>query len=280
MHINYLASVRKDYLGKIGLILLFFVLTIALIGPFLPLYAPLETSQNILEAPSSKHWLGTNDVGQDILSRLIYGSRTSLLVCVSTGVLTVFLATILGCTAAMAGGIVDRIIMRIVDIFLTLPNIILIILISSYIRPSLVSLILILSFLNWPGSTRIIRTQTLNLQNKVHVLAAQTFGASKVYILFRHIIPDLLPILSATFIHQAKRAVFMESGLAFLGIVDSNLISWGAMLNNALRFSYLNIWYWLLPPGICLSLTILGFSYVGVALEKVMDPRLKGGNHA
>lgn len=277
MHISYVKEIKENRIGRIGVILVFIILIIALIAPLISSYSPLASSNNTLETPSFDHLLGTNDIGQDIWTRVIYGARNSLLIASSVGLLTVFLSVVIGASAALIGGIYERFILRLIDILLIIPSIIIIILIASFIRPNLIILIILLSILCWQGSARIFWAETLILKQKSHILAAKTFGASNFYILFKHIVPDLWPIMVSSFINHARRAVFMEAGLAFLGIADPLMVSWGTILNRALNFSYLNVWYWLIPPGLFLSLTVIGFSFWGHALEEILNPRLREG---
>jgi len=274
MHINYLQGIKKNVLGLSGLCLLVALSLVALLAPLLTLHSPDAPSTFILAAPSAEHWLGTNDIGQDIFSRLIYGARTSLIVAIFTGLLTTMLSTLIGGSAALIGGSYQRFVLRTIDVFLTLPHIIVIMLVASFVRPGTGMLIIVLAVFSWPGSARIIRSQVLSLKQRPHIWAARTFGAGKSYLLIKHIIPDLLPIMVSVFVQHSRRAVFMEAGLAFLGITDPTIVSWGTMLNKALEFSYLGLWNWLLPPGIALSLTVIAFAFVGYTLEQIMNPRL------
>ena len=166
--------------------------------------------------------------------------------------------------------------MRIVDAMISLPTIIVMILVAAYLRPSLPLLILLLSVFSWPGGARIIRSQVLALKERMHINAARTFGAGKKHIIFTHIIPDLSPIISALMMQDARRAVFMEAGLAFLGVSDPMVISWGKMMNQALAFTYLDVWqWWLVPTGLALSATLVAISFLSFSMEIAIDPRMK-----
>lgn len=279
MHINYLTRIKKNYIGISGLVLLTIIVCIAVCAPLLPLHSPWEPSVHTMQDPSRTYWLGTNEIGQDILSRLIYGARTTLTLAFLTGFFTTLLSVSIGASSALFGGLYDRIMMRIADIFLALPSIIMIILVASYLRPGIWLLAVFLSMLSWQGGARAIRAQALSLKNGVHIYAATTFGAGKTYILFKHIIPDLVPLMIVEFIQAARRTVFMEASLAFLGLLDITLISWGTMLHRALNFSYLNAWNWLLPPGIALSLTILALTFIGYGLEDILNHRQQEKKH-
>ena len=276
MHISIREEVKQHNSAKFGIAILLLMLTIALFAPLLAPYPPNMQTPFAFEPPSFSHWLGTNHVGQDILSQLLYGARTSLLVGFSAALLATILSATIGTSTALIGGLYDRITMRIVDAFIIIPVIVIIILVAAYVKPSLWVLILLLSLLGWQGGARIIRAQALSLKELGHISAAQSFGASNVYLTFRHILPDLGPILLVEFIYGIRRAIFMEAGLAFLGIADPTTISWGMMMREALDFCYLDVWqWWLLPPGIALSLTILSVTFIGHTLEGALDPRLE-----
>jgi peptide/nickel transport system permease protein len=281
MHINYWKELKKSTFGKIGLALLTLVVIIAVLSPLLARYDPGEPSHAALKPPSNEHWLGTNDVGQDIWSQLLYGSKNSLLVAFGVGIFTTLLSTFIGASAALIGGLYERAIMRIVDALIVIPAFIVIIIVAAYILPNVWTLILLISVLTWQGGARLVRAQTLSVKERMHVYAARMFGANMWYLSTRHIIPDLSPILFAVFIQSATRGIFMEAGLAFLGIADISTVSWGLMMHHALRFYYLDVWmWWLLPTGLALSVTIMAFVFIGHALETAMDPRLKEGSNA
>jgi peptide/nickel transport system permease protein len=277
MHIDLKKEIKESGPGRTGLIILLLMIAVALAAPILAPYDPYQQSTASLLSPSWSHWLGTNHVGQDIWSRLVFGARTSMLVGFGVGILSTLLGTIFGVSAALIGGLYQRVVMRIVDAFIVIPMVIIIILISAYIRPGILTLILLLSLLSWQGGARIMRAQALSLKERGHVAAARSFGAHHFYIAWRHIVPDLGPILLVEFIYGVRRAVFIEAGLAFLGISDPTVVSWGMMMRDALSFSYLNVWqWWLVPTGIALSLIIIGLTFVGHAAEPVIEPRLRG----
>jgi peptide/nickel transport system permease protein len=278
MHISLKRELKQSNIGKTGIIILLLVIVLALLAPLLSRYDPTQQSTASLLSPSGAHWLGTNQVGQDIWSQLLYGARTSLMVGFGVGILSLILSVIFGISSALIGGLYDKIIMRIVDAFIIIPMIVLVILVAAYIKPSLPVLILLLSVLSWQGGARVIRAQALSLKESGHIYASRTFGASRVYLAYRHIIPDMGPILLVEFIYGVRRAVFLEAGLAFLGIGDPMVVSWGSMMRDAMKFSYLDVWqWWLIPPGVTLSLTIIGLTFISHAAESVLDPRLRGG---
>jgi peptide/nickel transport system permease protein len=267
--------------ARIGFVILFLMLAAALLAPLIASSDPHQQSTAALLAPSTSHWLGTNHVGQDIWSQLVFGARTSLLVGFGVGVLATLLGTIFGVSAALIGGVYERIVMRLVDALIVIPMVIVIILVAAYVKPSILMLIVLLALLSWQGGARIIWAQTLSLKERGYVSAARSFGGGNSYIALRHIVPALGPILLVDFIYGIRRAVFLEAGLAFLGIGDPTKVSWGMMMRDALSFSYLPVWqWWLLPTGIALSLTIVGLTFIGHAVEPIIDPRLRGAEVA
>ena len=275
MHIRYDIELARSRFGRLGLLLFSAIVITALLAPVITQYSPSSYTGDIFHPPCAKYWLGTNEVGQDIWSQLVYGARTSLLIAGGAACLAVALSLLAGGLAALSGGLLDRVIMRTVDIWLVLPPIIITILFAAYLHPHIFLLITLLAAFMWPGGARVVRSQTLTLKTKASYAAATTFGASKQYLLRKHVLPDLGPILTVLCIQYARRAVFMEAGLSFLGMSDPGLISWGKMMRQALAFTYLDVWqWWLLPAGLAVSLTITSLAFTGLALETALDPRL------
>jgi ABC-type dipeptide/oligopeptide/nickel transport system permease subunit len=263
----------------IGAIILLFYLFVALFAPQLAPYDPTSLDAKPLLKPSAEHLLGTNDIGQDILSELIYGTRASLLVASVTSLLVLGLATAVGTLSGYMGGLVDTIFMRVVDIMLAIPRLPLMILLAAYVGSGLPQIILIIALFSWPISARLIRSEVLSLRHRPHIQASRTFGGGTLYVLFRHLIPALTPILVTNLATQASRAVMMEAGLAFLGLGDPTIKSWGLIIRFALSFSSIYfgphwIW-WILPAGFNITLLMLGFTFLGQGLEVWVNPRTK-----
>jgi peptide/nickel transport system permease protein len=276
MHIDPLGEISHDPLAKMGLFMLALITLMAIFAPLLSSYSPYDYTGKIFSTPDMNHPLGTDSMGQDIWVRLLYGARTSLLVAVAVALLSCSLSVLIGASAALTGGLYERFFMRIVDAMTSLPTIIVMILVAAYLRPSLPLLILLISAFSWPGGARIVRSQVLSLKERVHINAARTFGAGKRHIISTHIIPDLSPIILALMMQDARRAVFMEAGLSFLGVSDPMVISWGKMMHQALACSYLDVWqWWLVATGLALSATLVGLSFLSFSLETAMDPRLR-----
>lgn len=280
MHIDIRHEIRHDRMALLGILVLALILLMAVFAPLLTPYSPTEYTGRIFNPPSMDHFFGTDSMGQDIWARLLFGARTSLLVAVSVALIASSLSVLIGASSALVGGLYERFWMRAVDVMISLPTIIVMILIAAYFRPSLPLLILLISVFSWPGGARIVRSQVLTLKERMHIYAARTFGADQRHILKNHIVPDISPIIASMMIQDARRAVFMEAGLAFLGVSDPLIISWGKMMHQALAFTYLDVWkWWLLPTGILLSLTLVSLSFLGVGLEAAVDPRLCRHEH-
>ena len=276
MHIDALGEISHDPLAKAGAIMLVVIAGLAIFAPLLSGYSPHDYTGKIFSPPDIDHPLGTDSMGQDIWTRLLYGARTSLLVAGAVALISSSLSLLVGASAALVGGLYERLCMRIIDALISLPTIIVMILVAAYLRPSLPLLILLISLFSWPGGARIIRSQVLSLKQRMHINASRTFGAGMGHIISKHIIPDLSPIICALMMQDARRAVFMEAGLAFLGVSDPTVISWGKMMNQALAFTYLDVWqWWLVPIGLALSATLIGISFLSFSLETAIDPRLR-----
>ncbi|MGM0365189.1 MAG: ABC transporter permease [Actinomycetota bacterium] len=275
MHISIKKNFKDNRAAQVGLAVFVLLFLFALLAPIF-VSDPREFSKSILAGPSMDNILGTNDLGQDIFSRLIYGLRTSMFVSMGVGVLATSISVAVGVAAGFTGGWIDEALMRFIDAMLVIPSIILLILISAFIKPGLIVLIVLISLLHWQGGARIIRGQTLALKQRVHISSAKTFGAKKAYVLARHIIPDLGNIIMASFLHNARSAVFLEAGLAFIGISSLASISLGTIMYNAFKFYYMPVWlWWLVPAGIMLSLILLSFTLLANLMEKIIDPRLR-----
>jgi peptide/nickel transport system permease protein len=276
MHIKFLRVIIHDSMALSGLAMLALIVFMAIFAPLLSDYSPDDYTGRFFSPPSMDHLLGTDSMGQDIWSRLLYGARTSLFVAVAVAVISSAFSVFIGATSALLGGFYNRFWMRTVDVIISIPAIIVMILVAAYLHPSMQLLIILLSFFSWPRGARIVRSQVISLKERRYIYAARIFGAGQGHILKRHIIPDLAPIITALMIQDARRAVFMEAGLAFLGVSDPRIISWGKMMHQALGFTYLNVWeWWLVATGLALSLTLVGLSFLGFSLETAMDPRLQ-----
>jgi ABC-type dipeptide/oligopeptide/nickel transport system permease subunit len=255
-------------------------LLVALAAPLVAPYDPYAYSARPYEAPSARHLLGANDVGQDTLSELIFGTRVSLAVAAFAGASAVLIGAAVGLLAGARRGVVDAIAMRIVDVFLTLPRLPLIIVVAAYLGGGTLTIIGILVFFAWPATARIVRAQTLSVSRLEYVQASRAIGAGELQVICRHLIPVATPVLAAAFVSNAGRAVLLESGLAFLGLGDATVKSWGAMLFFALRdpaVYFTGRWAWsILPAALALSALLFAIALAGIAMEARSDRRIGG----
>ena len=261
---------RQSPLLLAGVIMVSLFAAVGVLAPWLAPYDPRAPGEP-LRPPSSAHLLGTNDSGSDNLSRLVWGARSTLVVVVGATALVLVIGLAVGLTAGLRGGLADSVSMRVVDVFLGLPVLPVLIYISALAGPSLALSIVMIGLLTWPQTARIVRSQTLTLRSRGFVESARGFGAGPLYVMRRHLVPALGPVIAANMVFVGGLAVITETGLAFLGLGDPVAVSWGADLERALsdpQISIGSLWlWWLLPVGLALTLAIVGFTLIGVALE-------------
>ncbi len=270
----YIKRLLKNKSGVFGLGLIVFLLLMALAAPLLVPQDPLQ--QNLkerLQAPSLLHWLGTDDLGRDLLSRLIYGSRVSLLVGFIAVTLSTLLGSFVGLCAGYLGKWVDSACMRAVDILLCFPTFFLILMVIAFLEPNIANVMIIIGLTSWTGLARLVRAETLSIKERDFVLAARALGLSTKRILFFHILPSVSApiIVSATL--GVGNAILIESSLSFLGLgVQPPMPSWGNILTSGK--DYIHFAWWLsLFPGLALLFTVLAFNLLGEGLRDVLDPR-------
>ncbi len=251
---------------------------VALLAPILAPYSPESYVTPHMEPPGPAHLLGTNDVGQDLLSILIYGTRISMLVALLGGSVGLTLALLVGSLAGTLRGVVDTLLMRLADLLMAIPHLPLMIVLAAFLGPGLANVLLVIAALAWVRPARVIRSQLLSLRSRGYVSSARLCGARWPYLMRRHLLPALAPVAAAVLVAQASRAVILEASLAFLGLGDPTLQSWGTMMRHALNFRGLYLtsaWvWWLLPPGVCLTLLIASLSMLGTAVESRANTRL------
>lgn len=266
-------------LGYVGAAILLAFAVMAIFASQIAPYGVNEQAGESFGSPDRAHLLGTDDLGFDIFSTLIYGARVSLLIGITSACAGILLATGLGAIAGFYGGVADRSIMRAADVVMVIPALPLLMIISAYSGPGMINIVLMISLVMSPRMARAIRSQILSLRNRSYVEAATSFGANPAHVMFRHLLPEVLPIIFTGLINMTGHAILMESGLAFLGLGDPTSKSWGMMLYYALQYptTYLGqAWmWWVLPPSLCIGLLIVSFALFGYALEEIIDPKLK-----
>lgn len=271
--LNFYRNNQMAYIGAV-IISLFFL--IALFAPILSPYDPYKIDlSKTMQPPSMDHWFGTDDKGRDVLSRLIYGSRLTLLVGFASLLFGGTLGTILGVIAGYVGGIIDTIIMRVTDVLLAFPGILLALAIVSALGPSLMNVAIAVGIFKIPIFIRIVRGTVLSIKNLEYIDAIKSLGASHLRIIIKHIFPNILsPIIVQTTLNLAT-VILSTAGLSFLGLgAQPPSPEWGAMLSNA-RSYFFTAPYLLIFPGLAISFLVLGFNLFGDGLRDALDPRMK-----
>jgi peptide/nickel transport system permease protein len=276
MHVDLHRYIFQDTWFLTGFCLSMVFAVTVLVGPLLVPFDPWNMAFTPISPPSAEHFLGVNDGGQDIFSELIFAIRNTVTFGLFSGLVALGVGMIIGLVAGWLGGFIDMILMRLADVLLAIPTIMILILTAAFFRPSPFLLSLILAGLMWPTISKAIRAQTLTLRESLHVKAAAQIGGSNWYIIRRHLMPEMFPLYLIGFAAKTRMAMFMEASLAFLGLFDPSRKSLGMMISYALKYYYLNIWWnWLFPPIVCLSLLIMTVTFLAISIEKVLDPRLK-----
>ena len=277
-----LRSLLHHPVGMTGLVMLGFTFFIAVFAPVLAPYdpyAPLTDIgiDDIYQPPSAEHPLGTDDGGQDVLSQLLYGSRVSLIVGFTAAAIAIVIGGTIGIVAGYKGGRIGGGLMRFTDFFLVIPDLALQIVLVAILGPSLTTIIIVIGILGWTTTARLVRSQSLTVRERKFVGRARAIGASDAHIIRRHIVPLVLPLMMANAVLVVSLAILSESTLAFIGLGDPTVISWGKMLNFAFSRGAVSAgaWWAFFPPGLAIVFVVLATTLLGTALEDILNPRLK-----
>ncbi len=273
---------QRDWMALVGLILLVFFILVAVLAPVIAPYGPLEVIQEdgfwlSNESPSAEYFLGTTNLGRDIFSQLVYGSRTALLVGLSAAVAVAVIGTVVGLVAGYYGGWVDTILMRLADVAFGIPFLPFIIVLAAFLEPSIWNVVLAMAALLWRDTARVVRSQVLVIREQAFVSAAKISGAGHLRIIFMYIAPSILPL---SFLYGSLAigwAILTEASVSFLGFGDPDVVSWGFMLQDAFLSQALSrgAYHWIIPPGLCIMLTVMAGFFIGRGYEEVIFPRLR-----
>ncbi len=267
---------RENKTAVISFVLIVAMILAAILAPFLTPYE--ENGMDLmhrLSAPSAEHLLGTDEGGRDVLTRLLYGARVSLLIGVAPALLSLVLGAVLGIAAGYKGGLADTVIMRVADITLAFPSMLLAMVIMYALGGGILNVFLTLTLVNWANVARVVRSQTLKLKNCEFVEAARVIGVSRDRIMRRHILPNCLPTLLVLFTLNIPASILTESSLSFLGLgIQPPNASWGLMINTGRQYLYNAPWL-CFAPGAAIMLIVLAFNFLGNGLLDVLDPRMK-----
>lgn len=267
--------------GIIGLSILGVVILLALLAPVIfPAemldVTKLDNPQN--QAPTAENLLGTDPSGRSVLAMLVWGSRVSLVVGFAATIVSMVIGTVVGMAAGHFSGVTQAVLMRVIDFFLVVPSLVLAIVLSSVIGPGVSTIIIAIGVTSWASTARLVRSQTLSIESRPYIERSWALGAHDGHVITKHVLPAVMPLVLANTTLTVGSAIISESTLAFLGLGDPTVISWGTMLKSALDTGAATggYWWFVLPPGIAIVIVVLSFTLVGRALESVINPTLRG----
>ena len=265
---------RRNPLAMAGLIVVVALLLLSLLAPVLATHDPnIQDLANRLQPWSADHWLGTDELGRDVYSRLLYGGRITLGMVVSVVVLVAPLGLVVGCIAGYAGGIWDRILMRVTDVFLAFPRLILALAFVAALRPGVESAVIAIALTAWPPYARLARAETLTIRRTDYIAAVRLSGASPIRVVLRHVAPMCIPSLTVRVTLDMASIILTAAGLGFLGLgAQPPLPEWGTMIATERRF-VLEQWWVPVIPGIAIFVASLAFNLLGDGLRDVLDPK-------
>jgi len=273
---------RGEMLSVVGLIIVGIFVVLAIIGPHIVPYDPNEAIVDQWglipedKTPSKEHWFGLTRFGHDVFSQTIVSSRTAVVVGLISAVMVVFVGATLGLLAGYYGGWLDELIMRITDIAYGIPFLPMAIVLMTLLGRGISNVIIVVVALFWRSTTRVIRAQVLTIKERPFIQAARVVGASDFRIIYRHIAPNVLPMVFLYVALAVGWAVIAEASISFLGFSDPDSISWGQMIHFVFAAQmFRQAWWWFLPPGLCIVLLVMSAFWIGLAYEKVVNPRLK-----
>jgi peptide/nickel transport system permease protein len=279
---------RKDGVIGAAILVLFAALAIApalFVGPLQTVTTAVGAS---LEPPSPAHFLGTDEVGRDMLNMTVHGARVSMVIGLLATLITILLGAVIGIVAGFLGGRSDQVLMRFTDFFLVLPTFVLAIVLAPIIldivgtdaeffgiRATLVVIVVVIGVTSWASTARVIRSQTLSVKERMFVDRARVIGGSRAHIMRRHILPNVINLIVANTVLTFAGAIFTETTLSFIGLGDPFAPSWGQLLNAAQQSGApgLGAWWYIVPPAVCVVVVILAFTLVGNALDDVLNPK-------
>ncbi len=270
-------AVYKHKLSRAGIIIIVIFIMMAIFAPFLATHDPNEQDlYHVLSGPSEAHWLGTDNVGRDLFSRIIYGSQISMIVALFATAFATITGILLGLLAGFRGGWVDMVIMRLVDVVMCLPGLVMVLVLAAALGPGLWNVVIAISITGWTGFARLIRGQVLQVREMGYIEASKAAGAGEMRIMLKHLLPNSIPPVIVAISLSMGGSIMLEAGLAFLGLgVQPPTPSWGQALR--VGYTYLEIIpLYSIAPGILITLTILAFNFVGDGLRDALDPRIRG----
>lgn len=269
---------RSNKMGMLGVAIVLFFAIMALFAPLIITHDPSEfgSIDEVLLSPSTKFLLGTDDVGRDIFSQLVVGSRVSMLIGLMAAGIAAGIGSLIGLVSGFSGGKLDELLMRFVDMLMAIPRLALMLVLAAIMGPSMWNIIIVIAILGWTSTSRVVRSQVLSVKERPFVEAARCLGASTPALIFHEIMPNVIPIMFAQTIMMVSNAIYSEAVLSFLGLGDPLHASWGMMLNFAFTSGVMTTaWWWSIPPGLAIAILVLGFTFAGSALNEILNPRYR-----
>ncbi|ALG10188.1 ABC transporter permease [Kibdelosporangium phytohabitans] len=266
--------------GLVGLVVLVVFVLVGVLGPVFISDASLDVTRAVgqrLQPPSGEYWLGTDENGLSVLTLTLWGTRLSLVVGLAAALLSVVIGTAVGVLAGHFGGWLSAVLLRFTDFFLIMPSLVLAIALSAVLDGGSGTIILAIGVVSWPTSARLVRAQTLAVEARPYIERSRALGGGHGHVIFKHVLPSVLPLVFVNTTLAVGTAIVAESTLRFLGLGDTNEVTWGGLLRSAGSSGAITYgaWWYLLPPGIAIVLLVLAFTLVGRALESVLNPKLR-----
>jgi len=273
-------TIRRRPSAAIGSAILLVIVLGALLAPWLAPYDLHKQVGPVFGHPSWSHPLGLDDGGIDMVTLLMWGARVSLVVGFAATFVSMVIGGTIGVAAGYFGGKTDTTLMRITDYFLVIPDVPLMIVVAAIWGPSLFHIIIVIGILLWTSTARVIRAQVKSVRERVYVKRARSLGATNNRLVFKHVLPQVAPLLIANTVLMVALAVFAETYITFLGLGDPSAISWGLLIENAFQGNAVlnNAWWAIVPPGVCVTVVILACTMVGQSMEDALNPRLRVGH--
>ncbi|MGN1334794.1 MAG: ABC transporter permease [Anaerovoracaceae bacterium] len=277
---QFFKEVWANKMARVGVIIIALFVLMAVLGPMIMPFKTTEiaaSKADAFNAPSLEHLLGTDNQGRDVLAYLVNGARSSLMVGLTATIISMILGTVIGIASGYLGGWIDNLLMRITDFFLVLPWLPFCMVLAAILGNSIWNIILVIGLTGWSSTARIIRAQTLSVKEQQYVERTVSIGAKKGHIMFKHILPNVFPLVFSEAILIVSSSILTETSLAFLGLGDPTNPSWGMMLNDAYSTGAMTVgaWWYFITPGICVILVALGFTLMGYAFDEILNPKLK-----
>lgn len=267
---------RKTIL-RVSIAVLCIYIGIALAAPLIAPQGPTAITGTPLQPPSSVHWFGTNEVGQDIFAQLVWGARITLLFGFCSAAISIAISTGIGIAIGYYGGIADEVVCRAIDVFMPIPVFVLLIVLTTFFTPGVLQVSILMGILGSVHGIRIIRSQVLSVTRMNYVEGAKAIGASDFQVMSRHILPNVMPIVMVKCITTSQHMLVMGVGLSFIGMWETSTVDWGTIIQNAYSQGglALGLWWWILPPGIAIVILSLALSMIGYSYEEKFNPRVR-----